>query len=436
MENPTTTNAWILEKKVKLKLSKIQRNSWFLAIGWTLVLFGLFLVGKIQQEDQVVEIATAQANAYFGYDYTLRKWAARHGGIYVETSERTTPNPHLSHIPHRDISKPSGESLTLLNGAYIVRQLNEDLAELENVQTRITSLNPIRKENAPDAWERQALERLESGELEVVEAVAENGDEALRFMRPLFVDDKCLKCHAQQGYVEGDLRGGVGVTVPLDLLNSMADKAKNLQMLIHLGLWVLGMLAIFVSSKLLSSGVREHDQMAMELQQAFDSTEAIIENVPFGIFLVGKDKVVRRANKMALKILGRKAEEVVGHICHKNICPAMAGKCPVLDKYQEIDQSPRVALDAGKNPVSILKTVIPFVFQGEEVLLEAFIDISKENRIEKEVEKTVDEIQRFNRLAVGREVRMRELKDEVNDLLRELKRNPRYSTRDQTEIRS
>ena len=33
---------------------------------------------------------------------------------------------------------------------------------------------------------------------------------------PLFVEESCMQCHAEQGYKVGDLRGGLRVSVPID----------------------------------------------------------------------------------------------------------------------------------------------------------------------------------------------------------------------------
>ena len=38
----------------------------------------------------------------------------------------------------------------------------------------------------------------------------------LRYMKPLYAKENCLKCHGFQGYKTGDIRGGVSVAVPMD----------------------------------------------------------------------------------------------------------------------------------------------------------------------------------------------------------------------------
>ena len=37
----------------------------------------------------------------------------------------------------------------------------------------------------------------------------------MRLMRPFRTESSCLQCHAEQGYKEGDIRGGISVAVPM-----------------------------------------------------------------------------------------------------------------------------------------------------------------------------------------------------------------------------
>jgi hypothetical protein len=65
--------------------------------------------------------------------------------VYVPVSEMTPPNPYLK-VPNRDVTTSGGLSLTLVNPAYMNRQVNELAMEMHHFQGHITSLNPIRPE--------------------------------------------------------------------------------------------------------------------------------------------------------------------------------------------------------------------------------------------------------------------------------------------------
>ncbi len=70
--------------------------------------------------------------------------------MYVPVSEMTPPNPYLK-VPKRDVKTSDGLSLTLVNPAYMTRQVNELATETQNFSGHITSLKPIRPENTPDS---------------------------------------------------------------------------------------------------------------------------------------------------------------------------------------------------------------------------------------------------------------------------------------------
>ena len=102
-----------------------------------------------------------------------------------------------------------------MNPAYMLRQIHENFGDLYGVAGKITSLKPLRPENKADQWERAALLSFEKGAKEAWEYTTIDGKPYLRFMRPMLTKKGCLKCHGHQGYKEGDVRGGVSVSVPL-----------------------------------------------------------------------------------------------------------------------------------------------------------------------------------------------------------------------------
>ena len=175
-----------------------------------------------QSEQKLLQdLALAEATGSYNKDLVYRRWAAKQGGVYVKLSEYTPPNPYLSHIPYRDITTTTGMKLTLVNPAYMTRQIHEMAAEQYGNQGHITSLSPIRPENRPDPWEQQALISFHQGESEAKSVAEISGRQFARVMYPMVTEKSCLKCHAQQGYREGDIRGGISVSVPLQSYRSV-----------------------------------------------------------------------------------------------------------------------------------------------------------------------------------------------------------------------
>lgn len=114
-------------------------------------------------ERSLMGLAESEANAAFHKDVTYRLWAAMQGGVYVSPSENTPPNPYLKHIPQRDVETTDGAKLTLVNPAYMTRQVHELGKDKYGLRGHITSLEPMRPENAPDEWEARALRSFAAG---------------------------------------------------------------------------------------------------------------------------------------------------------------------------------------------------------------------------------------------------------------------------------
>lgn len=189
-----------------------QRRWWWALLAvWALLVAAALQLHSTDIRRQSLEVATEGARNMFRMVVLTRGWNATHGGVYVPVSPGTQPNPYLD-VPRRDVTTTDGQHLTLVNPAYMTRLIAERAHADSGAVFRLTSLRPIRPENAPDSWERLALQAMEQGAREVVEAVAGEPGKQLRYMAPLVVEQACLACHAKQGYKLGDIRGGISVS--------------------------------------------------------------------------------------------------------------------------------------------------------------------------------------------------------------------------------
>jgi PAS domain S-box-containing protein len=214
-------------------------------IFWTGIILASLYWNWHQVEKSTIDLASKEALSSFKKDITYRLWNSNHGGVYAPVTEQTPPNPFLSHMPERDIVTTSGTELTLINPAYMTRQVHELGKEQYGLSAHITSLKPIRPANAPDEWEITALEKFKSGTLEYISETTLDGQPYLRFMRPLITETSCLHCHASQGYREGDIRGGISVSIPLSHYRMAAATGQWPMLYGHLVIWVLGIAGIF-----------------------------------------------------------------------------------------------------------------------------------------------------------------------------------------------
>ena len=249
-----------------LHISKKNYIWLLLLLFWTILVFVLVIEANYFNKQFINKMATIESKANFDKDLIYRKWVAGHGGVYVPVTEKTPPNPYLENIQERDIETPSGKKLTLVNPAYMTRQVHEMSTDGYGVKGHITSLKPIRPENAPDEWERKALESFENG-AEIARSVDKIKNETyLREMYPLYVEKKCLKCHAQQGYSLGEIRGGISVSVPLKHYIEFHEEYVRKNYLSHLVIWLIGsVLILYIRKKNIDQGKETENHLIKTL---------------------------------------------------------------------------------------------------------------------------------------------------------------------------
>jgi PAS domain S-box-containing protein len=263
--------------------------------------------------------ARIQATIAYDKDILYRRWNAGHGGVYVPATDATPPNPHLAGIRERDLTSPAGTPLTLVNPAYMTRQVHELERRGTGTLGHITSLRPLRPENAPDPWEARALQAFERGEREVVSVELIAGAEHLRLMRPMVTEAPCLKCHAAQGYRIGDIRGGISVSVPMAPINALARRHVARITAGHAVLWVAGLGLLLVGGRRLVRADRERGVAEEELRRERETLRLLYESNPDAVAVIDRDLRVVYANSRVEALTGLTLERLQGSTCHQGI---------------------------------------------------------------------------------------------------------------------
>lgn len=278
---------------------------------WTLVLAAGLAREYGVARNLTLLLARNEARANLNKDFALRLWVARHGGVYVPPNERTPPNPYLEHIPDRDVETRQDKALTLMNPAYALRQVMQEFGELYGIKGRITSLKPLNPDNAPDDWEQRALLAFEDGATEFAERSEIEGQPYFRVMRHLVTEPACLKCHAHQGYKVGDVRGGVGVAVPLKgYLEIERDEIAGDTAMIG-SVWLVGLIAISGGMIWRGRAARARARTLEELRESEERFRALFENAPHGMALVSPEGRWLQVNDALCRIVGCSEAELL-----------------------------------------------------------------------------------------------------------------------------
>jgi PAS domain S-box-containing protein len=252
---------------------RLQRYIGMLAALWTIAI-GIVLTWELLDErDQAFAEARSEALGIWKKEYAVYRWAVSQGTVYVPESETTRPDANLTALQERDISTPTKRKLTLISPPSIMRQVFAFGAGGPAVQGHISSLHPIRPQNAPDPWENSALEALASGREEVCERETLDGKPYLRFIRPLVTESSCLTCHFEEGHKVGDIRGGLSVSLPMASIWDTQGQDIVHRIIGYGGMWLFGLLGIGFLSRQLQHQIAHRDEAERELQESHDLLE-------------------------------------------------------------------------------------------------------------------------------------------------------------------
>lgn len=332
------------------QLPRIQRYTLLLALIWTIIIATSAACASHNYNQSTINAARIEAKSTFNKDILYRRWASLHGGVYVPVTDYTPPNPYLD-VANRNITTTDGQSLTLVNPAYMTRQVHELSHQLHGTQGRITSLDPIRPGNAPDDWERAALLAFEQGMKEVSSIEMVNGEPTLRYMQGMVTEESCMACHAIQGYQMGDIRGGISVSVPMEPYWAAQRPIQRSIFAGHGALWLFGIFGILLGSHRMKLSFRREAEAAQQLREANQRYDELVRNIPLLVYRlrVTPDRQFRfdYLSPTCEKYTGVSAEDGMrdATLIHSNFAPA-----DLIRHWELTEES--------------MRTLSPFVWEG------------------------------------------------------------------------
>ena len=290
----------------------ITRYAYILIIVWGLIMTGSLAWNIYNEKQQTIALAVNTARENFNKDLAFRLWGTSHGGVYVAMDDRTRPNPYLTHLDERDLTTTEGKKLTLLNPAYMLNQLMDEYSRLFKIKGKITGLIVQNPKNLPDFWEKKALQSFKQRTDERVETVEQDGETYLRYMKPMFMEPGCVKCHGHLGFKVGDIRGGVSITVPMKRYQTIQTEAIRTMIITHSVIFILGAVGIV----LVAEKTRDHVDELVKTQKQMSDLTHTEQNLRrsqqrlVGLLDLTGDAIVSFDNNDTILYINRRAEEV------------------------------------------------------------------------------------------------------------------------------
>jgi putative nucleotidyltransferase with HDIG domain/PAS domain S-box-containing protein len=129
--------------------------------------------------------------------------------------------------------------------------------------------------------------------------------------------------------------------------------------------------------------VTERERTADALRASELRLKTILGSVQAGVIMIDPEThTIIDVNAAAARLFGAPVEAIIGARCHRFVCPADVGKCPITDLGQVVDNSERVLLTFAGGAVPIIKTVSRVILNGRAYLIECLLDNTDRKRAE------------------------------------------------------
>ncbi len=176
--------------------------------------------------------------------------------------------------------------------------------------------------------------------------------------------------------------------------------------------------------------ITEKRNAQKKLKESEKRVKTILDSIHTGTVIIDPvDHHIVDVNPIAAKMINLPPEKIINRTCFEFICPAKEGHCPIVDHGHEIRDSEHVLITNDKKEIPVLKTTTAINLNSREFILESFVDLTEQKKVEKELQENLEELERFYKMAVDREEKMISLKAEINTLLNETGRNDKYTIR-------
>jgi len=180
----------------------------------------------------------------------------------------------------------------------------------------------------------------------------------------------------------------------------------------------------------------ESEQKRKKAEEVLQKSEAfirnILESVEEGFIVIDREYGIISANKAYSNAVKMPIEDIIGKHCYEvshhvnKPCYETGEDCSVKHVFEtgESHVITHTHFDKDRNPVYVETRAYPIKDASGIVVsaIETIQDITEKMTADKEIKERVRELEEFYKMAVGRELRMKELKKQINNLEEELKK--------------
>ena len=109
-----------------------------------------------------------------------------------------------------------------------------------------------------------------------------------------------------------------------------------------------------------------------------DHLQVILNCLPAGVVVVDRSRRIRQVNKAVLRLTGYGSEaDIIGRDCRETLCSAHNRQCPIDADSCAVERCECDLINRFGHAIPTLRSVLPIHFDGEDMLLETFTDITE-----------------------------------------------------------
>lgn len=240
-------------------------------------------------------------------------------------------------------------------------------------------------------------------------------------------DIRQLRPEARDHLTRHGVRGGLWLPIPAEDSSSIIGVCgicfKDSVEIPAAETWVLAAILKDLSVYLRKETILE------ELRESKDFVSSILDGIGDGVVVIDREFKIISANQGYLNQCRQTAEEVLGRRCYEishridKPCHLAGEACSVKEAF-ETGISRRIVhthFDKAGRPIYIETISYPLKNSAGEIVsaIEVLTDVTERVALEKEVRQRMKELEDFYRIAIDRELKMKELKEEIASLKHE-----------------
>jgi len=178
--------------------------------------------------------------------------------------------------------------------------------------------------------------------------------------------------------------------------------------------------------------VTDREKALKEATKSKTFLSNILEGIGEGVIVIDRDLRIISANSGYLKQVKNSIDNVIGKRCYETShhfdkpCYEKGEECGIKSVFEtgEKYSVTHTHHDKAGNPIYVAINLYPTKDPSGNVtsVIECIDDITEKTKLEKDLNKRVKELEDFYDMAVGRELKMIELKNEIESLKKELNR--------------